>query len=180
MAGTPRGSVACVPTHICCERRHKRQEGLAVGAHCDCHHHCLITRVRDRDEDLGDPEHLRSLGCPTGQDHAWTPSPRDLYVDPPEMSPPRAEALHDRFLAGESSGQTCGRIPEPGGVIPLVFGEAASTERFTVPIEERANASDLNEIYSESHDLHTRTPCSNRARVGPAYSTVTDFARLRG
>ncbi len=101
----------------------------------DRHHYRLITGVRDRDEDLADSEHLRPLGRSAGQNHAGASSARDLDVGPPQMPPARAETLHHRFLAGESSGQARRRVAKPRGVLPLVLGEAAPTERRAVAIE---------------------------------------------
>jgi hypothetical protein len=93
---------------------------------------------------------------------------------------PSPKHLRDRFLGCPAAGHRLGSIAD---VALLGGGQDTSSEARAEALERRADPFDLDDVDAELGDASEggiRVDADRSPGAAMAYSTVTDFARLRG
>ena len=163
-----------------------RREKVPAARRADAerHRHRIVGLVRDGDRDA---THAELLGARRGtavEAHAGLAGrqPLDLDVTPADAPDAEPEHLRDRLLGRPATGH---RLRPASDVALLGRRQDPVREAIAEAFERRADALDADDVDAELRGRLRRVqpvgePRGDVTRLGHPYSTVTDFARLRG
>ena len=156
--------------------------------HAERDRHRVLGLVGDRD---GDAAHAQLLGAAPrrgrgGTIDGWPVGSRSTSMSfQPTPRTPEAQHLGHGLLGGPATGERLGAVAD---VALLGGGQDAVGEALPEALDRGRDPVDLDDVDAELGRARRDVPgpradgsrASPRTSDGPPYSTVTDFARLRG